>query len=98
MDSDPREHRVASARLLYNTLAAQTCALIGRPDMTIPVLFLLAGEDKLVDPGMSERVFARLRANDKNIIVYPGMHHALPIDSGREEVFEDILEWIKDRV
>ncbi len=98
MDSDPREHRVASARLLYNTLSAQTRAVTGKPDMAIPVLFLLAGEDKLVDPGMSERVFTRLKANDKNIIVYPDMYHALPIDSGREEVFEDILEWIRDRV
>jgi alpha-beta hydrolase superfamily lysophospholipase len=97
MDSDKREHRMASARLLYSTLAAQVRALAGKLDITIPVLFLLAGEDQLVDPGMSEKVFARLKTADKNIIFYPGMYHALSIDSGREKVFEDILEWVRSR-
>ena len=92
------KHRMASARLLYNTLVAQVRALTGKLDITIPVLFLLAGEDKLVDPGMSEKVFARLRTADKNIILYPEMYHALPIDSGREKVFEDIIEWVRDRI
>ncbi|MGB2599960.1 MAG: lysophospholipase [Candidatus Omnitrophota bacterium] len=98
MDSDKREHRMASARLLCSTLAAQVRALTGKLDITIPVLFLLAGEDQLVDPGMSEKVFARLRTANKNIILYPGMYHALPIDSGREKVFEDIIEWVRDRI
>jgi alpha-beta hydrolase superfamily lysophospholipase len=89
---------MASARLLYSTLAAQVRALTGKLDITIPVLFLLAGDDQLVDPGMSEKVFARLRTADKNKILYPGMYHALSIDSGREKVFEDVIEWVRDRI
>jgi acylglycerol lipase len=98
MDSEPREHRLATAKLLYNTFIAQMRVSMMKTHIEIPVLFLLAGEDSLVSPEKSERVFAGLKSNDKNIIFYPGMYHALSIELGREKVFEDILEWTRDRV
>jgi alpha-beta hydrolase superfamily lysophospholipase len=98
MDADEREHRLATARLLYNTFMAQMRIKILGSHVTDPVLFLVSGEDKLVSPRASENVFAKLKSNDKNFIFYPDMYHSLSVDSGREQVFEDILEWVRERV
>ena len=97
MDADEREHRLATGRLLYNIFMAQIRVKILGSNIADPVLFLIAGEDKLVSPGASENVFARLKSGDKNIIFYPEMYHSLSVDSGREQVFEDILEWVNER-
>ncbi|MFH1996536.1 MAG: lysophospholipase [Candidatus Omnitrophota bacterium] len=98
MENDPREHRLASARLLFETVVAQIeCGrLAGKA--SIPALFLLAGNDKLVDPGASRRIFKKLAAKDKVIIEYAAMYHALSIDIGKEKVFSDMWGWIRERL
>jgi len=93
--SDPGEHRLATSKLLLNLVFAQIKAAGLKDKIKSPVLFLLAGCDKLVDPGSSERVFDNLKLRDKTIIIYPEMYHALSIDMGREKVFNDILKWIE---
>ncbi|MFH1847527.1 MAG: alpha/beta fold hydrolase [Candidatus Omnitrophota bacterium] len=98
MDEDKREHRLATARLLMCTLSAQIRALVFKTQINIPVLFLLAGEDKLVDPRVSKKVFQRLKAEDKKMIEYPDMYHALSIELGREKVFQDIVLWLRGRI
>ncbi|MBI5143512.1 MAG: lysophospholipase [Candidatus Omnitrophica bacterium] len=98
MDSDKREHRLATSKLLFGIAVAQARAYLLRGRLKIPVLFLIAGEDKLVDPGASTNVFKGLKAKDRTLIPYPGMYHALSIDIGREIVFEDILKWLEPRI
>ena len=97
VEEDPMEHRSASARLIYELIASQVRARIVKEKVKIPVLFLLAGEDKLVDSRASERIFKSLEVRDKTLIEYPGMYHALSIDLGREKVFRDIADWIQKR-
>lgn len=98
MEEDHREHRTATARLLWEIARGQMRAGLAAGKMLKPVLFLQAGEDKLVDPAATRRIFAAIKAQDKKIIEYPGMYHALTIDSGREKVFEDIMAWIDARL
>lgn len=98
MESDPREHRRASSKLLANILIAQIRCKHFKNKIIIPVLFLLAGNDLMVDYKASELFFNTLPTPDKGIIIYPDMFHALTIDLGREQVFDDILSWIKQRI
>ena len=98
MDDDFREHRLATSKLLVETAAMQFKALILKKHIASPVLFLLAGEDKLVDVKMSEKVFEGLKTRDKEINVYPGMYHALSIELDKENVFMDIFNWIEERL
>ena len=95
LDSDPGEHRLATSKLLLNLVFAQIKAAGLKDKIISPVLFLLAGCDKLVDPESSERIFDNLNLKDKTLIVYSDMYHALSIDVGREKVFSDILKWIE---
>ena len=97
MDSSDMEHRLATPRLLLNIAVAQLRARIFIGKIKIPILFLLAGEDLLVDSGIALRVFDLLKAEDKEMIEYPDMYHALSIDVGKEKVFNDILEWMMKR-
>ena len=98
MEGDDREHRLATSALLVQTALAQIKAAIVKSRVNVPVLFLLAEEDYLIDSRTSEKIFSRLRTKDKELNIYPGMHHALSIDVGREDVFIDILCWIKERL
>jgi alpha-beta hydrolase superfamily lysophospholipase len=94
MDSSPREHRLATSKLLLNILIEQIRGSFLKDKIRIPVLFLLAGEDKLVNPAATEKVFNNLKVKDKKMIKYPEMFHALSIEIGRERVFQDILGWM----
>lgn len=98
MNADDRELRVASARVLWNTLTAQLSAQSRLKRSNLPALFLVAGQDYLVDPAASRQAFKKLAAEDKTIIEYPKMHHALSIELGREKVFNDILLWLEKRI
>ena len=98
MDASAEENRLGTAKTLGAIFLAQQYVRLTGQACAVPVLFLLSGDDKLVDPRASEEVFARLRAPDKTVIRYPGMYHALSVDCGREKVFADILEWAAPRL
>ncbi len=98
MDADPGEHRLATSKFLFNLIAAQIRSNIVKGRIRTPVLFLLSGNDRLVDPEAGKRIFNGLKAGDKTIIEYPDMYHALSIDLGREKVFEDMLKWVEKRL
>lgn len=95
MDSNPDEIRVASSRLLLETLLAQLQAKGLAKSYSTPLLFLLSGKDYLVDKKASQKAFRSLAMKDKTLIEYPEMLHALSIELGREKVFADILVWLK---
>jgi len=95
MDQDLREHRLATARFLVSILAMQLYANTVKTRLKIPALFLLAGNDALVDTRAIRAVFNGLTLADKSIIEYPEMLHALSIDLGREKVFGDVCRWIE---
>jgi len=98
MDDDPCEHRFATSRFIFNLMTAQIKSGIVKGRIKMPVLFLLSGNDKLVDPPASKRIFNGLKAKDKSLIEYPDMYHALSIDLGRERVFKDMLDWVRKRL
>ncbi len=97
LDQDPSEHRTASSRLLSAILFAQLRVRFVR-SIELPALFLVAGEDKMIDHRATSAIFDRLNAKDKTFVEFPGMYHALSIDTGKEAVFEKILEWVNRRL
>lgn len=97
MDQDPLEHRTASSRLLTAILFAQMRVRFIR-SLGLPVLFLVAGEDKMIDHRATSAIFNGLADKDKELLEFPGMYHALSIDIGKEAVFEKVLEWVRGRI
>jgi alpha-beta hydrolase superfamily lysophospholipase len=97
MDADPSEHRTASSRLLSAILFAQIRVRFVR-SLGLPVLFLVAGEDLMIDHRATNAIFNGLADKDKTIVEFPGMYHALSIDIGKEAVFQNVLEWTRGRI
>jgi alpha-beta hydrolase superfamily lysophospholipase len=97
LDTDRKERRVATARLLLGILFVQMQSRLASGRMRPPTLFLVAGDDRLVDPADTKSIFKRLKVRDKKMIEYPGMRHALSIELGKENVFRDIMDWAEER-
>ena len=98
MDASPDELRIASLKCLMSILAEQMRSPRLAGKLRIPSLFLISGTDFLVDERASRKMFKKLALEDKTIIEYPEMHHALSIDLGREKVFQDIIGWAEKRL
>src|SRR3989338_3837076 len=98
IDTDPLDKHIATARLYWNILKAQIKAGFAKDKIATPSLVLTAGEDMVVDSLTTYKIFNNLKIEDKKILNYPDMHHALSIDKGREKVFEDILEWVEQKL
>ncbi len=97
IDTDERECHVATAQLLTRILLAQIQLFFIKKSLNIPVLFLLAGDDRIINTKTSKKLFTALKASDKQLIEYDGMYHALSIDLGKRRVFDDAAAWIKKR-
>lgn len=95
MEADPREHRLASSKLLWEILVAQQKSNFIKNRIKVPVLFMFAGKDYLVNPKPGIKLFKSMKLKDKKMIEYPEMLHALSIEKGRDKVFLDIIDWIK---
>lgn len=98
IEADYRKDSLSTSRILFDIFVAQTQMRLLKSGIDMPVLFLLAGEDKLVEPDESKKFFGRLQCRDKTIIEYPEMYHSLSIEVGKEKVFKDILDWAKGRI
>lgn len=98
MNGDKREHRLATARFIFNMVTAQFRVYLINGKLKIPMLILLAGNDKITDTEAAKRMFKTMKNKDKTLIEYPGMYHSLSVELGRERVFEDIHKWVRERV
>ncbi len=97
VEDNKSEYRMVSSKLLFNILLEQIRVHVLKPEIKIPVLFLISGEDDIADAKTAEKVFKKLRSPDKHIVCYAQMRHALSIERERKKVFEDILTWVDSR-
>ena len=98
LNKDPLEYRTASARLVVDILIAQMKAKAVSKDLKDSVLFLIAGADTIVDSAVSRKVFDDIGSSDKTFLEFPEMYHALSIELGKENMFEELLGWVNNRL
>lgn len=67
------------------------------PTLAIPTLIMHAGDDLLTSPDASRSLFERLGAPRKEYRLWPGKYHEIFNDPGYEEVFESIMNWLKQQ-
>lgn len=96
--TDPLVGRKATPRwFIEMTRAQQACHQGLAAGMKVPVLFLQAGDDLLVDPEATRTIFALVPHEKKGFKLYPGKYHEILNDPGREEVMQDILNWMREQ-
>lgn len=91
---DPEIHAILTPRLFTETSAAMHLALQRGDRIDVPVLFLLAGDDRVVDTERS-LAFARSLPSDRVVVeVLDGLFHEVLQEEGRDRVFRRIHAWL----
>lgn len=91
-------HSTITPRLFAETSAASELALRRGQRISVPLLFILAGDDQLVDTERS-RAFAESLASERvTVDVLPGMYHEVLQERGRGSVLGEAREWITDHL
>ena len=96
--ADPLVWKKTTPRWFTETTRARLACHEGlTAGMKLPVLFLQAGEDKLVDPLATRAIYEQVPHNRKAFKLYPEMYHEIFNDPDRQVVFADILAWLGEQ-
>ena len=96
--ADPLFHRVGTARLSTEVVAAIARVQAGAPAFPLPVLVLHGSADRMVPPQGSREFMARVGHPDHQLREYPGAYHVLFADVDHERVLTDVERWIVARL
>ncbi len=94
---DPLYGRRTTPRWFAESTAAQAEALRRAPEFEAPLLALVAGADRIADPGATRRFFDSVRSSDKRIVVYEGFRHEIFNEVERDRPIKDAIAWLTDR-
>jgi alpha-beta hydrolase superfamily lysophospholipase len=95
--ADPLVHPKITARLLQAMLDAAAESHARACELAIPTLLLVAGSDRLIDAGGSQRFFARLAPGIGTLHRYSDYYHELFNEIGAARVFDDVGAWLDSR-
>ncbi|MCG0239834.1 MAG: lysophospholipase [Firmicutes bacterium] len=94
--ADPLRARTATPRWFEEALRAQRWVVRRAAELRVPVLFLVAGDDRLVDVETTYRVYQSL-PGPKQWRLYPEMYHEVFNDPDRHRVFADLHRWLVEQ-
>jgi len=96
--ADPLFHRVGTARLSTEVLAAIARVQAAAAGFPLPLLVLHGSDDRMVPPDGSRAFVARVGHPDRELREYPGAFHVLFADLDHERVLTDVERWIAARL
>jgi len=91
--SDPLYHRVMTPRAYREILLAQAAVLAEGRRIGVPLLVLLAGDDRIASRAASE-AFARGLGGEVSVTVYEGFFHEIFNEPQRARVYRDVERWL----
>jgi alpha-beta hydrolase superfamily lysophospholipase len=94
---DPLVHDRISPRLYVEMLAAMRSAARDAPEVILPVLLLVPGDDRVTDARTALAVADRF-SGEVAIRSYPAFYHEPFHEQGREKVFADVAAWLEERI
>lgn len=94
--ADPLVYRgKLTARLGAELLGAMERARAEANRITLPVLILQGGADRLVDPSGAQMLYDKVTASDKKLIVYEGFFHEVFNEPQHDKVLSDVEQWLE---
>jgi alpha-beta hydrolase superfamily lysophospholipase len=91
---DPLAVRRATARFLAHSARLDAYLRFVPRHVTVPVLLLLAGQDRIVENGRTRRFVESFAARDKTVIEYPEAHHTLEFEPQPHRYLDDLIGWL----
>jgi alpha-beta hydrolase superfamily lysophospholipase len=90
-------HR-ATARFLVESFRLDRCVRSAPPLVKLPVLLLLAEQDRIIDNAATRRFVEKFATTDKEIIEYAGAHHTLEFEPDPDRFVGDLLRWLNQHI
>lgn len=97
-EEDPLAHDVITPRLWSEVTAAIELAFARADRIRVPVLFLLAGDDRIVDTARSREFGASLPGDRADVRVLDGRYHEILNETDAADSLAAIVAWIRARV
>jgi lysophospholipase len=95
---DPLNHDRITPRLFTEASTAMGLAFQRADRLDDPVLFLLPGDDRIVDTSRTQALARGIPSGEVTIKVYPGMYHEILNERDRSIAYRDIRDWIAARM
>jgi acylglycerol lipase len=64
--------------------------------ITLPVLILQGGADRLVDPSGARILYEKITSPDKKLVVYEGFFHEVFNEPQHDRVLTDVERWLEE--
>jgi acylglycerol lipase len=94
--NDPLVYRgKTTARLAAELLKTMQRVTAEAGRITLPVLILQGGADRLVDPSGAQMLYDTVRSSDKTIKIYDRLFHEVFNEPERDQVLKDVATWIE---
>ena len=97
LQDDPLRLHRATARLLLESARLDGYLRFVPKYVRVPVLVLLAENDRIINNAKTRAYIDRLAAKDKQIVEYPGAHHTLEFEADPDRFIADIKKWLTER-
>jgi len=62
--------------------------------LTMPVLILHGGDDRIIDPAGSRMLYSAAASPDKTLKIFNGLYHEIMAEPEKEAVFKTMTSWI----
>lgn len=95
--ADPLVGSVATARWFTEVKKAQADLISRAPELEQPFLFLVAGDDHIVDAEATEEIYHRMGSDDRAFKIYADLYHEILNEHEWTEVIEEMVGWIEER-
>lgn len=94
-DIDPLMNKDATARWFTETQAAQKDLLARAQQLTMPVLLIAAGADRVVSTPAARQVFERFGSSDKTFEERAGLYHEILNEPKvGDEIADQMADWV----
>lgn len=94
---DPLVHDTITPRLFVEALDAMRLATERKDRVRVPLLLLIAGEDRLVDSSVAHAFSQRLEG-DIEFALLDGQFHDLLNEATRDEIWTRVAAWVEARL
>src|SRR5262249_40632961 len=86
--------RQATARFLVESVRLDGYLHWVPRHVHVPVLMLLAGQDRIIHNDRTRKFLDRFASTDKQVIEYPDAHHTLEFEPDPEVYLRDLEQWL----
>jgi lysophospholipase len=94
-EKDVMRHDKISSGVYLGSIEAMEIVRKNMNRIHLPTLMQIAEKDPVTDSAKSRLMFERMGSSDKVLKAYPDRKHEIYNDVGREEVYKDLIEFLK---